>query len=329
MLTTKTIDAHAEGGPLRLVVDGFPAPRGRTMHEKLDWVRRHTDHLRRQLMLAPRGHADLAGAVLTEPTSPGSHAGVIFMHAGGFSALSGHGIAAVTRIALDRGLVVPGGDGRTVVFDTAVGTIRASVATGPDRRVTFTNVPSFVLLAGLPVRLGARHIRADVAFGGAFYAIVDSEAAGLPIDVAHLPELRRAGTEIKRAVEAAREVLHPLDARIGGVFGTVFTSPSSDGRSDLRGVTIFGDAQVDPSPGGTGASAVMAVLEAMGLLDADRPFVLEGLIGSRVACRLAARTSVGALEAIVPEIDECAWITGEHTFVAGDDDPWKEGYRLV
>ena len=33
MVRVKTIDAHAGGEPLRLIVDGFPAPRGKTMLE--------------------------------------------------------------------------------------------------------------------------------------------------------------------------------------------------------------------------------------------------------------------------------------------------------
>ena len=59
----KTIDAHAAGEPLRLVTDGMPTPSGRTMLEKRDWLRRRADHLRRALMLEPRGHADMYGAV--------------------------------------------------------------------------------------------------------------------------------------------------------------------------------------------------------------------------------------------------------------------------
>ena len=92
MLAMKTIDAHAEGGPLRLVVEGFPSPRGATMLDKREWAGRHADHLRRALMLEPRGHADMYGAVLTEPVSPASHAGVIFMHNEGFGTMCGHGI---------------------------------------------------------------------------------------------------------------------------------------------------------------------------------------------------------------------------------------------
>jgi len=35
MITIKTIDAHAGGAALRLIVDGFPTPRGRTMAAKV------------------------------------------------------------------------------------------------------------------------------------------------------------------------------------------------------------------------------------------------------------------------------------------------------
>ena len=58
----------------------------------------------------------------------------------------------------------------------------------------------------------------------------------------------------------------------------------------------------------------MAVVDAMGLLGADRPFVHESLIGTRFSGRVASRTQVGECQAIVPEIEGSAWITGEHTF---------------
>src|SRR5919112_1779601 len=125
MISVRTIDAHAAGEPLRLIVDGFPSPRGATMLEKREWVRRHADHLRRALMLEPRGHADMYGAILTEPISPGSHAGVLFMHNEGYSTMCGHGVVAVTTIALERGLLMPGGNGDAVVYDSPAGTIRA------------------------------------------------------------------------------------------------------------------------------------------------------------------------------------------------------------
>ena len=349
MLTLKTIDAHAAGEPLRLIVDGFPSPHGKTMLAKREWLRAHADHLRRALMLEPRGHADMYGAILTEPVMPGSHAGVLFMHNEGYSTMCGHGIIAVTTMAIERGLIMPGpaapqsaertteaDAGTTIVYDSPAGTIRArgklesGRSAGADRveSVAFLNVPSFVLHGGMSVKLASRTIRADVAFGGAFYAIVDSEAVGLPIDVAHLPELRRTGMEIKHAIEAALTIVHPLDPGLTGVYGTIFTGPPNDERADLRNVTIFADAEVDRSPCGTGTAAVMAVIDAMGLLGSDRPFVHESLIGTRFNGRVASRTEVGAHQAIVPEIEGSAWITGEHTFLVDENDPLKEGFRI-
>jgi proline racemase len=287
----------------------------------------------------------LYGAILTEPVSPGSHAGVLFMHNEGYSTMCGHGVVAVTTIALERGLLMPGGDGTTVVYDSPAGTIRARARTaagtehGPAARVdsvAFVNVPSFVLHAALPVTigkikvggLGARTIRVDVAFGGAFYAIVDCEAVGLPIDVPHLPELRRVGMEIKHAIDAAQTIVHPLEPSLHGIYGTIFTGPPSDQRADLRNVTIFADAEVDRSPCGTGTAAVMAVVDAMGLLGEDRPFVHESLIGTRFQGRVVGRSAVGEYQAIVPEIEGSAWITGEHTFLVDDTDPLSLGFRL-
>jgi proline racemase len=338
MLTLKTIDAHAAGEPLRLIVDGFPSPHGKTMLAKREWVRTHADHLRRALMLEPRGHADM-------------YAGILFMHNEGYSTMCGHGIIAVTTMAIERGLIMPGpatsksaertdtGDGTTIVYDSPAGTIRARArlgsggaggAGGSERveSVSFVNVPSFVLHGGMIVKLASRTIRADVAFGGAFYAIVDSEAAGLPIDAAHLPELRRVGMEIKHAIEAALTIVHPLDPGLTGIYGTIFTGPPNDEQADLRNVTIFADAEVDRSPCGTGTAAVMAVIDAIGLLGSDRPFVHESLIGTRFNGRVAARTEVGGYQAIVPEIEGSAWITGEHTFLIDGEDPLREGFRL-
>jgi trans-L-3-hydroxyproline dehydratase len=330
----RTIDAHTAGEPLRLITDGWPAPRGATMLARRAWARQHQDHLRRALMFEPRGHVDMYGALLTEPERADSHAGVLFMHNEGFSTMCGHGIIAVVTIALERGLIAPGGDGVSVVLDAPAGQIRARAevteAGGRRRvsRVSFVNVPSFVLASAVPVRLGGRTIPVDVAFGGAFYAIVDAEAAGVPLVPERLAELRAAGMAITQAVEAQMTVAHPTEPGLTGVYGTIFTGPPSAAGADLRNVTIFAEAEVDRSPCGTGTCAVLAVLDAMGVVDEARPFVHESLIGTIFSARVAGRTDAGPFPAIVPELSGDAWITGEHTFIVQKDDPLGRGFRI-
>jgi proline racemase len=329
----RTIDAHTAGEPLRLIVDGWPAPEGRTMLERRAWAERHQDGLRRALMLEPRGHLDMYGAVLTEPERADSHAGVLFMHNAGFSTMCGHGIIAVVTIAIERGLLqTAGGDG-SVVLDAPAGQIRARADTSSGDagtrvdRVSFVNVPSFVLASGVAVQVRGRAVPVDVAFGGAFYAIVDSEAAGIPIVPERLVELRALGMEIARAVESAVVVQHPLEAELRGIYGTIFTGPTTAAGADLRNVTIFAEAEVDRSPCGTGTCAVLAVLDAMGLVS-DAPFVHESIIGTTFSARVVGRTRVGEIEAIVPELTGDAWITGEHTFLVQRADPLRGGFRI-
>jgi proline racemase len=345
----KTIDAHAAGEPLRLVIDGLPSPDGRTMLEKREWAHKRLDHLRKGLILEPRGHTDMYGALLTEPVSRDAHAGVLFMHNEGWSTMCGHGIIAVTTIAIERGLIWPGSgakaqDGASMHpgkpasvelrYDTPAGPVKARAHLAHHgeavrvESVAFRNVASFVFEPSLMVPVNGRKIPVDVAFGGAFYAIVDAEAAGVPIDSAHLPELRKLGMLIAREVEKLRRVVHPNDAGLEGIYGTIFTAPAQLPDAHLRNVTIFADAEVDRSPCGTGTAAVMAVLNDMGLLLDDVPFVHESIVGTTFRGRVVEHLAVGERAAIVPEIEGAAWITGEHTFLIDGDDPLKAGFRL-
>ena len=329
----RTIDAHTAGEPLRLIVDGFPSVEGTTMLEKREWVRTKHDHLRRALMLEPRGHADMYGALLTEPERSTSDAGVLFTHNEGYSTMCGHGVIAVATIAVERALVSPKREGE-IVLDTPAGQVIARPRTrkrGADTHVTsvsFRNVPSFVLHPAISVRFGTRTLQADVAFGGAFYAIVDSEAAGIPIQRNRLPELRRAGMEIKRAVETLVRVEHPEQPDLHGIYGTIFTGPAANAAADLRNVTIFADAEVDRSPCGTGTCAVMAVLAAMGVLGPEQTFTHESIIGTLFRGRVRSEMQIGELPAIEPEIEGEAYITGEHAFIIDQRDPLKHGFRL-
>ena len=64
------------------------------------------------------------------------------------------------------------------------------------------------------------------------------------------------------------------------------------------------------------------------LLPDGEPFVHEGLSGALLRGRVAGRSRVGDIGAIVTEIEGSAWITGEHTFLLDDDDPFREGWPL-
>jgi proline racemase len=306
----KTIDAEVAGEALRLIVDGAPSVPGRTMADKLASLRKRGGELRKLLMLEPRGHAGMHGAMLTEPVSPRAHAGLLSMHAAGFPLVSGEGIIAAVTIALDHKLI-EGVEGELVV-DTSVGVFTARPGM---TSISVSGVPSFVHTAGLPLRIGSRHITVDIAFGGQFYAIADSEAIGIPIDMANAAALIRMGRDIKEAVESTVHVQHPVDSTLKDVHGTIFTGlPRA--AADLRSATVLDGEVLRRSPGVTGTAAVMAVLNAMGLLTAGHRLTHEGILGTTLYGTVERQEQLGDVPAVVPVIEGSASITGFHEFVS-------------
>lgn len=331
------IDAHVGGQPLRLIVEGAPPGNARPPAALRKWLQSRCDHVRRGVVLEPRGHRDMTAGLLTAPASPGAHAGMVFMDAHGYPDVSGHGVMAGAAIAIERGLLTCADVGEPEVrllFETPAGEVHARARIehrGTTRHVdtvSLTNVPAFVYRAGHPLRLGAREVRVDIAYAGAFFAIVDTEAVGVPLTTKALPDLRRVGVDLLDALHAGDAVAHPVLQTVRDVSGVIFTGPPHDPEAHLRNVTITRGGIADRSACVIGTSAVMAVLDAMGLLSDDQPFVHEGLSGSLLRGRLLRHTRVGDRPALVTEIEGSVWITGEHTFLFDDDDPLREGWEI-
>ena len=80
--TLEVVDSHTEGEPTRVVVDGWPELHGHSMTERRAELEQTHDHLRRAVVLEPRGHSAVVGALLTPPVGPESEVGVTWGCAG-------------------------------------------------------------------------------------------------------------------------------------------------------------------------------------------------------------------------------------------------------
>ncbi|MBW6456568.1 MAG: proline racemase family protein [Trueperaceae bacterium] len=326
-----TVDAHAGGEPLRIVTGGIPRIPGATILEKRRWVREELDHVRRALILEPRGHADMYGAYLTEPVTAAADLGVIFMHNEGYSDMCGHGIVALATVAVAQGLVTRTIPETRIGIDAPAGFIEA-YAQWDGRRVgevRFRNVPSFLHTADLTVATPSfGEVTVDVAFGGAFYAYLDAAQVGLDVAPEHLRDLIRAGDEIKHAVMAAAEVVHPLEPELRGIYGTILAGPPETPQGTQRNVCVFADREVDRSPTGTGTAGRVAQLVARGRLGLGEAIVNESIVGSTFRGRALERARVGPYDAVVPEVAGRAAIVGFGTWVVDPDDALGAGFFL-
>jgi proline racemase len=331
----KTIDAHVCGTVVRLIVEGAPAPKGATMKEKETWFSRHGASRRRTVLREPRGHAAMIGALLTEPVSPGSHAGLLFLDADGSRAISIEGVMAAAAIALERGLLVPADPHGPLTFDTPSGTVHATIgsdaagaAPAASTAVSCTGIPALALSGAVEVRWGTRHVNVDLAFAGELYAIVDSEAIGVPLDRQHLLELSRAGLAFAREVAAAPGVTAASGGAWDEVRATIFTGAPPEG-ADLRTVMVRANGVIERSPSGSGLAAVMAVLDAMGIVGDGASVTTEGLVGTRLTGSICQRMPLAERTAVVPQIQTTVWLIGESTWFGDERDPLSAGIVLV
>jgi len=324
-----TIDAHAAGEPLRVITAGYPQLPGKTILEKRRYARENLDHLRTALMWEPRGHADMYGALITEPERPDSHLGVLFLHNEGYSTMCGHGIIALTTVVLETGMIPI--DIPVLLIDTPAGQVTASAKHhgGRIREVSFLNVPSFVYALDKDVDVpGIGRVRYDVAFGGAFYAFCRAEDLGVGLKPEDFRSLIDAGMRVKRAVMESLPIRHPLADDLGFLYGTIIVGPPENAKHHSRNVCVFADGEVDRSPTGTGVSARAALHFHRGEIKKGEPFIVESLVGTCFTGRVRETVKFGPYQAVIPEVAGSAWITGRNEWIIYPDDPLRSGFIL-
>jgi proline racemase len=331
----RAVDYHTAGEPFRILTDPLEL-RGGTVAER----RQHAiddpevNRLRKLLCYEPRGHADMYGGFITAPDDDGADFGVLFWHKDGFSTACGHGTIALGAWAVQTGRVAVGTSGTTeVVIDVPSGRVTARVHSDGQRvtAVDFVNVPSYATASDLDIKTSHGAIAVTLAFGGAFYAIVDSSLLGLRVAQEHVPQLIAAGREVRRLLDDSPHVRHSSDRRLSGVYGTIFYEDlgrSPDGSLYQRNVTIFADGEVDRSPCGSGTCARLAALHASGRIATGQCLVHESIVGSRFQARVLEEVMADGRPAVIPQVTGTAYKTGEHTFFVDPDDDLTPGFVL-
>lgn len=318
-----TIDMHTGGEPLRVIIDGLPPIEGRSVLEKRRYFREHYDELRTGLMWEPRGHADMYGAVIT--SSEDADFDVFFLHNEGYSTMCGHAIIALTKLAVETGLVTKD----EVIFNVPAGRIhaRAAVIDGQVTETSFQNVPSFLYLSDQQVEVpGIGLVEFDVAYGGAFYAFVRTEAVGLTLEPEHFNRIIECGRRIKHAVMAEFPITHPFEPDLSFLYGTIFTGPPHNPLHHSRNVCIFADGELDRSATGSGVSARAALHFAKGELGLNEKIEIESILGSTMSVRVVNTTTFGPHAAVIPEVSGTASIIGRNEFYFDPDDPFRAGF---
>jgi 4-hydroxyproline epimerase len=325
------IDGHTAGNPVRLVVEGAPALRAKTMRERrLEFLAEH-DAVRRGLMFEPRGHDMMSGGFLYPPDDAGADAGILFIETSGCLPMCGHGTIGMVTFGLEAGLITPRTPGR-LTLDVPAGRIGAEyeLRDGKVLWVRLTNVASFVAAEGVAIEIpDLGRLTVDVAYGGNFYAIIEPQGDYAGLDAMGAQRLLALSPQVRAAVRAKVEPEHPDDPSIRGVSHVLWADGPKGPGADGRNAVFYGEQAIDRSPCGTGTSARLAHLHHRRRLPVGQDFVHESYIGSTFVGRIAGETTVGGRPAINPTVQGSAHATGRSEIWIDDEEPFPEGFQVV
>lgn len=328
--TYRTLDMHTAGEPVRIVVAGYPELPGATILEKRRHAKAKLDHIRTRLMLEPRGHPDMYGVIPVQPSAPAADLAVLFMHNSGYSTMCGHATIAIGRWAIDHGLVPRRQPITEFNLECPCGVVhvRAEVSDAGVGLVTFDSVPAFAAHLGLSVRTESfGPVILDIAFGGAFYAILPASRLGLSLFETPLETLIGAAREITTATRAQVILDHPEAPDLAFLYGTILTDDAVAPTPSVN-LCIFGDGQVDRSPTGSGVTARLALDHGRGAMPIGSRRMFRGLTGEPFIGELAAETRAGARAAVIVRVGGRSYYAGTSSFVIEPDDPLREGFAV-
>ncbi len=325
------VDSHTMGESTRVVVGGLPYVPGKTMQEKRRILESRFDHFRTALMHEPRGHKDMFGSILFEPTDPEAQLGIVFMDGAGYLPMCGHGCIGAVTVALETGIIEPREPVTEVRLDTPAGLVqaRAAINKGQVQEITIRNVPAFLYAEGVNLQVpGPGRVRADIAFGGNFCALVDAGSLGLSLSSGDTRPIIETGLAIQKQINQEILVVHPLQGHLNSVQLVEFCAPPTKSAAHAQNVVVFAAGQIDRSPCGTGTCSKMAAMWAKGLLSLNQDFIHESIIGTTFRGRLVNTTQCGDIKAVIPEITGRAFILGFQQFVIDSADPLAYGFLI-
>ncbi|WP_369899493.1 proline racemase family protein [Bacillus manliponensis] len=326
-----TIDTHTGGNPTRTLISGLPSLIGNTMSEKMLYMKKHYDWIRKFLMNEPRGHDVMSGALLTDPCHPEADIGVIYIETGGYLPMCGHDTIGVCTALVASGLIEVMEPITTLTLDTPAGLVQVEILIedGAAKEVSFCNVPSFFMQRVSVLVDGIGNIEADIAYGGNFYAIIDAKAVGLQLTVDNASQIIETAIRIRNTINETHSIVHPEHPFIQGLTHVEFFTEPTHELAHVKNTVVVPPGGIDRSPCGTGTSAKLSVLYANGQIKVGETFIHESIVGSLFTGRILETTSIKECEAVIAKITGSAWVMGMHRFFYSEEDPLKEGFLLI
>jgi proline racemase len=325
------VDSHTAGHPTRVVLSGVPPLPGDSVRARRDHFRKHHDDLRPLLLHEPRGHAAMVGLVPVPSTI--ADYGAFFISSYVYLDMCGHGTIGYARTLAATGALTREIAPERFSLETPAGVVDVRLdwaADGGLAGVRLRNVPSYLAAEDVTITLdGVGEVRADLAYGGMWYLLVDAGPLGLALDSEHVTPALSLGSRLKAAfndVLHARGLIDPSDMASVLFYADADPADAPGEAAAARHLLVLEANKFDRSPCGTGTAARTAQLVHRGRIPLGGTYRAENLLGVAFAATAAAGTEVAGHRAVIVEIAGNAHIIAFSTIVRERGDPLPTGF---
>lgn len=260
------LDTHAGGDVSRIVIGGVKEIPGENVCQKMEYLRKNVDGLRKTLLFEPYGIPEMSIDLLVPASDKDAVAGYVIMEVMGYPIYSGSNTICTATAVIEEG-IVPKREGRlNFKLESPAGLvdIEAMVEKGVVESITCKGLPSYIErykeVINVPT-LG--EVTFSIAYSGGFYALVEAKDFGFKLTIDEEEKLNKTAYKIVEQINKHFTFEHYSLGNVGKLPFLHFmgeVEKKEEGFYSSRSTTYVHPGVICRSTTGTGTSARLAFL---------------------------------------------------------------------
>ncbi|MGM0519059.1 MAG: proline racemase family protein [Campylobacterota bacterium] len=262
----KIIDTHAGGDISRIVVDGIKDLKGNSVREKMEYIKKYGDGLRKLLLFEPYGIPEMSVDLIVPSTTNEAVAGYIIMEVMGYPIYSGSNTICTATAVLESGIVEKNEGVNHFKLESPAGLvdIKAIIKNSIVESITCEGLPSYIIDYKQKINIpGFKQIEYSIAYSGGFYILVNAKELGFDLVRQEETNLASYASLIVEEINKKKRYEH-YDLGFVGEIPFLHFMGELERRSDnhyiSKSTTYVHPGVICRSTTGTGTSARLALL---------------------------------------------------------------------
>jgi proline racemase len=260
------LDTHAGGDVSRIVIGGIKEIPGKSVCQKMEYLRKNVDGLRKTLLFEPYGVPEMSIDLLVPASNKDAVAGYIIMEVMGYPIYSGSNTICTATAVIEEG-IVPKKEGKlNFKLESPAGLvdIEAMVEKGVVESITCKGLPSYIERYKEVINVPTiGKVTFSIAYSGGFYALVEAKDFDFKLTIGEEVKLNEIAYKIVEQINKQFKFKHYSLGDVGKLPFLHFmgeVEKKAEGLYSSRSTTYVHPGVICRSTTGTGTSARLAFL---------------------------------------------------------------------